>query len=233
MFKIYFGLALAGMISFLFLSLAKYNRETKSLSFKETIKDYFNPAITFSLVAQLIIQTVFTFLLTIDGGGWLIKTFTGGQIPETLPIGFYAFAFLCGFGGNALSVILGKMVQADQYAVRGERDKVEEFARLEKSGSSSGSEEQRIENKFEAIENRFDRDCIMIDPHRFIQVGDPVVNIAGIVYSMRKVTELMGCKMFGIDPNGSEQGKMGDYIGQDVTGQAKIFKAKEIEGIQG
>jgi len=230
MFKIYFGLALAGMISFLFLSLAKYNRETKSLSFKETIKDYFNPAITFSLVAQLIIQTVFTFLLTIDGGGWLIKTFTGGQIPETLPIGFYAFAFLCGFGGNALSVILGKMVQADQYAVRGERDKPEEFARLDTHYQTLKDNNAAGELKFE---NRFDRDCIMIDPHRFIQVGDPVVNIAGIVYSMRKVTELMGCKMFGIDPNGSEQGEMGDYIGQDVTGQAKIFKAKEIEGIQG
>ena len=95
MFITFLLLAFAGYITYLLISLDKYNSQTPYLNKIETIKEYFGKYL-FVVFAALIILIVFTYLLTLDGGAWLVQLLTNEEFTGETPFSVHLTAYFIG-----------------------------------------------------------------------------------------------------------------------------------------
>jgi hypothetical protein len=99
----FYLLVLAGFAVTTLIKLHILNLSTPMLTPQETMRVYWKKNVFYS-TANLIIGTVFSFLLTVPGSEWFVKLFSGGQIPTDTPFGIYLFSFLViGVGGEVIA----------------------------------------------------------------------------------------------------------------------------------
>ena len=119
MFKLFillFLCALVGMIVFLILSIAKYNKETPALTtLGQTLKGYFSLNVILNTTAVLILIGFLTFINALDKGHWVNQTFFNSFIEDDSPIALYVIAFLTGAFGTTIAVVLGRMKEGLEY----------------------------------------------------------------------------------------------------------------------
>ena len=111
-----FGCALVGMIFFLLLSIARYNKETPALTtLGQTLKGYFTVNVTINTIAVLLLTAFLTFINALDGGKWVNETFFNSFIEDESPTALYVIAFLTGAFGTTIAVVLGRMKEGLEF----------------------------------------------------------------------------------------------------------------------
>ncbi|GEM_PF-4898656 len=96
MFGIFLAFAFIGYLSYLLISLDKFDKQTEAIGEKmETIKLYFVKYL-FAVLLSLLTIIAFSYMVTLDGGQWLIETITDRYVPGNTPFAFHIAAYLFG-----------------------------------------------------------------------------------------------------------------------------------------
>ncbi len=96
MFWIFLLFAFIGYLSYLLISLDKFDKQTEIITAKmETVRLYFVKYF-FVVILSLLTIIAFSYMVTLDGGQWLIETITDKYVPGNTPFAFHIAAYLFG-----------------------------------------------------------------------------------------------------------------------------------------
>lgn len=88
--------ALIGYLTYLLISLDKFDKQTPDVQSKiETVKTYFGKYL-FTVILSFVSILAFSYMAVLDGGEWLIETLTDKFVPDKTPFAFHLTAYLFG-----------------------------------------------------------------------------------------------------------------------------------------